>query len=146
MSATFTTHSNLSDVFISQDRNDTLRKGLENYMKVVAGNPLAFLGLTEFGIISGHKIDSCCAPVSDDILRKVLEYYMNVIVWGRDREINGKMDHWSVGFLGSQWMDIDAKQFGVTHIRASFVSKKTHVGEWKSDKPVIIRVQVEKAR
>lgn len=126
--------------------NDQKKKELENFLKVCAtyGEPLLH-NICRISAIDGHSLDECCAPIEKGLLQKAMAMCVSRIISGA--KVNGKDGHFSNGFLGSRWMDLDgwARTNGLTHCRCAFYSKKFSK-EWDDDKPYRIVLTVEKAK
>lgn len=125
------------------------KKELENFLKV-CGTHGEFLlqQICSIGAMDGHSLDpECCAPVERDLIQKAMRMCVSRIVSGC--EVNGKDGHFSNGFMGSRWMDLDgwARKNGLDHCRCAFYSKKFSSPEdWEGEKPYRIVLTVEKAK
>ena len=134
------------DKMMDETANDLKKKELQNFLKVCEGKPSLLRQICDIGAIDGHSLDSeACAPIERFFIYKAMSHCVNRILEGC--EVNGKDGHFSCGFLGSRWMDLDdwARAYGLTHCRCAFYSKKFSE-EWKSDKPYLIQLTVEKAK
>jgi hypothetical protein len=126
--------------------NQERGKELEDFTKCVKGNPSRFMALCNMTVICGSELEAfCCKPVDKDILRRILRDAGEMIIYG-NMKVNGKVNNWSNGNIGSRWFDMDAKKYGVNYIRGAFYSKKHYKSEWKCDTPYAINIIVEKAR
>ena len=132
--------------FTTEEKNDELRNELKNFIKCIKGNPGMFLGICEYGGIDGHSLDpGCCVAIDEKLIYTILRDAISIITG--NRPIDGKEGNWSCGCFGSRWLDIDAKPYGVDYIRCAFYSRKTHKTEkWKSEKPYVINITIEKER
>jgi hypothetical protein len=132
--------------WIKPDHAENLTKELKAYLKCVKGDPRRFLALTDYGAICGSKLDSgCCKPVDAQIIQHVLHDFISLVVEGGFK-VNGKRGDWSVGFMGSRWLDMNAADYNVTYIRVAFYSKKYYNGVWPHEKPYNITITIEKAK
>ena len=132
---------------MDETTNDQKKKELQNFLKV-CGTHGEFLlqQICSIGAMDGHSLDpESCAPVDVALLRRAMSKCVSRIVSGC--EVNGKDGHFSNGFLGSRWMDLDgwAQSVGLTHCRCAFYSKKFSK-DWEGDKPYRIVLTVEKAK
>jgi hypothetical protein len=119
---------------------------LENFLTVCMGRPELLHSICSIGAMDGYSLDpECCAPVSDALLRKAMTKCVERILAGC--YVNGKDGHFSNGFMGSRWLDLNvwAQQNGLTYCRCAFYSKKFSK-DWKGDKPYRIMLTVEKAK
>jgi len=124
---------------------EPLRKELAAFQKCVQGNPERLNALCAVMAVCGSDKDSTfCKPTTEQQRRKAAMKIVSNIINGA--ELNGEDDNWSVGFLGSRWMDTAAAPFGLDYVRAAFYSKKTYRGEWLFEEPYAIQVMCEKAR
>lgn len=132
--------------WVKEDHLEKLTKELKDFCKCVKGKPDMFFALTDFGAISGHQVDpSCCKPVEGELIQEILRDFVMIVV--DDVKVNGKLNNWNTGFLGNRWLDMNARSYGVDHIRFSFKSKKLDgQDKWKSDKPYQIVGMIERAR
>ena len=148
MSATtkmFTVKALTEMPFISDDRHKALVKEVEDFQKCIQGNLGRLLALCDVTAHSGHIVaPDLCAPLGKDILDRVMEDLVGLLLKGMP--VSGKTNCWSVGGLGSRWIDMDASKYGVDYIRCAFYSKKNYPADkkWPADQPYIIQVQVEK--
>jgi hypothetical protein len=127
---------NGNPIWESNDHIAKLRKGLENYQKLVKGNIDAIAGLTEIQMIS--KNGSVPKPQLQLIMMQCLHIIFN------GAKINNTKNNWSVANCGAPWMDVDTSESGVDFIRVAFFSKNYFQGNWKSDKPIILQIFAEK--
>ena len=129
-----------------ENRHAALRKELADYQKCVDGNPARFLALTDFSGIDGYDLDpECCARIPVKTIHRIMESFMLGLI-DEGYPIKGGKDAWSVGSMGSRWLDMNAELFGITYIRAAFYSKKHFKGEWPSQKPYMIRITCEQKK
>jgi hypothetical protein len=140
---------NPADFFSDAAQQKSKERGdeLEQFLKCVKGNPRRFFALCAFGHADGADLDpGCCAPINDGkLVQHVLYDALHIII--SDRPVNGKEGNWSNGFMGSRWLDMDAKKYGLDYIRLAFYSKKNYQGKtWRHEKPYAISVTMEKAR
>jgi len=143
MACSFTASNELP--FKTDNQIAVLRKEIEDYQKCILGNYDRLMALTELSATCGSYLDSeSCASVPKPVLKEVLIKVMRLLLNGM--EVKGGYGNWSCGGFGSRWIDLDAKEFGLDHIRCAFYSKKNYQGVWKHDKPYVIDVVVEKAR
>ena len=130
----------------SEDKIEKQRKELQVFLNCVKHNPEAFEKLCDLGIVSGHELDSeCCAPVEKKVLLKVGLDFVKLLLSG-EQKINGKMGHWSCGFMGSRWCDLKASDYGLDYVRCAFYSKNFYEGEWKHTEPFVIQITCEKTK
>ena len=122
--------------------NKAKRTELENYLKCIYRNHNAFMALTDFGAIDGATVDESCVPIDKGIIQQIMRDFV-MLNLGRPK-INGKVNNWSCGDMGSRWMDMDASKYGLAYIRCALYSKKFAQGEWRTDKPFVIRITCEK--
>lgn len=137
--------SSPDEVFVSDKRLESLRTELTNFAKLLKNNGKALCGLVELRSRCGATIDPiCCRPVSKETMTAIGMRAVMCLLNGLEEE--GHYDSWKVGCFGSRWFDMDPEPFGVDHIRVAFYSKKTYEDEWKSEKPYLLAITVEKAR
>jgi hypothetical protein len=142
----FLSVSTSADMFKSDDHIAKLKKDVLNFQKVIYRNPERLLALADSGVVSGHQIDpECCASIPDDILRRIAHDTAILLLEG-NAKLNGKTNNWSVGGFGSVWMDLDAKKYGLDHIRLAYYSKATSTDGWTWAKPILIRITAEKSK
>ena len=124
---------------------EAMRQEVRDYQRCVTKNPARFLALTDCRAVCGSALDSeCCAPIPRKVLEQVLQHAVYRILDG-DMQIKGGYNNWSVGFMGSRWIDLDASQWGLDYVRCAFYSKKFFQNEWKGDKPYKLHITCEKA-
>jgi hypothetical protein len=135
---------------IKTDKQITgLRKEMEDYAKCMKGNQERIKALTFIGVCAGHWIDpEVCDVVPKETMIKIANDLAYRIYMGTN--VNGTLNNWNVGFMGSRWLDMDGEIYGVDSIRASFYSKK-HYGmrsneKWPYDEPYAIQIMVEKEK
>jgi hypothetical protein len=132
--------------WIKPDFAENLTKELKAFLKCVKGDPRRFLALTECGAICGSKLDSdSCKPVDRQVLNSVMIDFIHLVVGGGFK-VNGKSGDWSVGFMGSRWLDMNAADYDVDYVRVAFYSKKYYNGVWPHEKPYHITITIEKAK
>ena len=147
MASAYTLSEGAPAALFNDELIEQLRTELGNFQKLVTGKRDMLLALCDIGGVDGHQLDSSsCAPISDHTIQAVLQHVVQIIVNGA--KLNGKPKGWSVGFMGSRWMDIPAEPFGLDYIRVAFYSKKHYKGDdgWDCPKPYLMRVTCEKAR
>jgi hypothetical protein len=132
---------------MDETTNDQKKKELENFLKV-CGTHGEFLlhQICGIGAMDGHSLDpECCAPIERSLIQKAMKMCVSRIVNGC--KVNGKDGHFSCGFMGSRWLDLNdwARQNGLTYCRCAFYSKKFSE-DWEYDKPYQIMLTVEKAK
>lgn len=126
-----------------------LRQEMENYAKCMKGHKERIEELTYIGLASGHmRFPDACEFVSRQTLIKIGEDFMYRVYKGT--RVDGTPNNWSVGFMGSRWLDMEGEIYGVDSIRAAFYSKKyytKHTGKkWTFEKPYAITITVEKEK
>ncbi len=132
--------------WIKPEHADNLKKELKDFLKCVQGDASRFLALTDYGAICGSHLDSqCCKPVAGEIIQQILRDFIFMVVRGGFK-INGKPGDWSVGFMGSRWLDMNARTYNVDYVRVAFYSKKHYKGVWSHEKPYHITITIEKKR
>jgi hypothetical protein len=122
------------------------KKELQNFLTVCRGNPYLLHQICSVGAIDGHSLDSeCCDPIDRTLIQKAMRKCVERILEGC--EVKGKDGHFSNGFMGSRWMDLDvwARQNGLTHCRCAFYSKKFSE-DWDEEMPYKIMLTVEKSK
>ena len=137
---------NPADLFGSEAdrRSDELKSDLVNFLKCVQGNAALFLALCEYGAADGHNLDpECCSPIADHTMQRILRDGLRIMI--SNKPVNGKPGNWNCGFLGSRWLDMNAREYGLDYIRCAFYSKKCGGGEWPHSKPYAIMITAEKA-
>jgi hypothetical protein len=131
--------------FETNETLEAMRQEVRDYQRCVKQNSARFGALTDVQAVCGSAFDSeSCAPISRDVLRAVLAHAVTRIIDGEMR-VTGGTNNWSVGFMGSRWIDLNASEFGLDYVRCAFFSKKFFKGEWKGDKPFKIQIICEKA-
>jgi hypothetical protein len=131
--------------FKTDNQIEVLRKEIQDYQKCILGNHDRMVALTHIFGASGHTLDpESCSEVPRDLVKTIMRDLVSRLLAGM--EVKGGYGNWSCGGFGSRWIDLDAKDYGLDHIRCAFYSKKHYQGVWKHDKPYVIDVVVEKAR
>lgn len=126
------------------DSVDARRDELRAWQKCVRGNAARLMALTDISVVCGNTRDpESCVPVSQRTLGLIGATLLHRIT--RGVSLNGKTGNWSCGYMGSRWMDLNAKDYGVDYVRAGFFSRKFG-GTRPGGKPYAIQVMVEKAR
>jgi hypothetical protein len=139
--ATFISSVSGDDVERMFDSREKVRKELINYAKLTKGHYFRLNALTTVSAISGHTVDEGLVPVPKDVLQRVMRDF---ITHALNADVNGELNNWSCGMLGSRWMDMDASLYGCYAIRCAFYSKTYYEGKWKHDKPYLVQIMVEK--
>jgi hypothetical protein len=138
-------NSEINDIFNESKQNER-RDELEAFLKVIVGKPHLLEGICEFGFVDGSNVSDCCAPIPDFQALSHRIFHELVINMLKGMKANGKAKQWKCGFLGSRWLDMDPRKYGLDSIRCAFYSKKYAVSEWKYQKPYVIQIMLEKAK
>ena len=133
----------INEMFEKVEREEKgKRDELINFTKCVAHNPDRFKALCSLRAIDASKIDKCCKPISEALIKDILADAYELLLSG-EMKVNGKVNNWNNGGFGSRWFDMDAETYGVQYIRAAFYSKKYYSKEWKEQKPYAIELMIE---
>jgi hypothetical protein len=133
-------------MFKSDDHISKLKQDVLNFQKVIRNNPQRLIAIADFGIVSGQQIDpESCGHIDPAVLRLIIGEAGHILTSGNPK-INGKTNNWSVGAFGSVWMDLDARKYGIDHIRLAYYSKTTSKDGWSWDKPILLRITAEKSK
>jgi hypothetical protein len=127
------------------DYHKTITDELKQFVKCIHQNHPRLMALCSVAAIDGYSISESCEKLPKGKLSEVLHDFVDLLLHSQFK-FNGKTEDWSIGFMGSRWLDMKAEPYDVDYIRAAFYSKKTYKGEWKSDKPYRIQITVEKGR
>jgi hypothetical protein len=118
--------------------------------EVVKGDLLRLSKMIDISVVCGSKVDSeSCARLPKAKLEEVLRSFVKMILEGIPHaddvpeEQRYETPCWCIGGLGSRWIDLDAKSFGLDFVRAAFYSKAEVEG--KTKKPYLIQIMCEKA-
>jgi len=132
------------DELFNDKANEAKRTELANYIKCVAYNHDRFMALTDLRAMDGSRVDNCCAPIEKETIKQIMRDFVMIAL--DMPKINGKINNWNSGGMGSRWLDMDASEYGLDYIRCAFYSKKFYGSEWRSDKPFAVQIMCEKAK
>ena len=116
---------------------------LKNFSKCIANNYDRFISICEISAIDAGFMEDCCVLVGREVCKQIMRDAVVMLISGT-MEVNGKINNWSNGCFGSRWFDMDAKKYGVTHIRGAFYTKYEDK-DWNCKKPYKIEIMIEKA-
>ena len=133
--STFTTIHNPEQFFKRiEEQHDGKRTELENYLKVIKNNPQRLWAITSLGINKDSAI-------VDEVISTYVKIINHGLILSGIAKINGEKGNWSVGDLGSRWLDWDSPD-GKTTCRVAFYSKK-YSEDWEHDKPYALTFDFE---
>jgi hypothetical protein len=128
----------------ADEKCDPMRDELKSFLKCISKNPARASALTKFIVEDGSiHMPSMLMPVPMDIRNEIACSVVQRLLNGK-MKVDGSEGNWSVGFMGSRWFDHEDDR--LAHCRVSFHSKKFYKGEWKSDKPYVIRMMLEMSK
>jgi len=130
-------------VFITDEQDNALRTELKNFLKCIKNDAGRFLAICDLDAIDGGRIDECCEVIEEQLIYRIMRDAIKIII--ADKPINGKLGNWNSGCFGSRWLDMDAKPYGLDHIRCAFYSKKYN-SNGCNELPYRIVITCEKAK
>ena len=139
------TADEMSKMFDEADEKcDPMRDELKNYLKCIHKHPKVMSELTRFIVEDGSIHEPrLLKKVSYDTTMEVGCGIVQMLLNGK-MKVDGSEGNWSVGFMGSRWFDYEHEQ--LDYCRVAFYSKKFYKGEWKSNKPYLIKATMEMAK
>jgi hypothetical protein len=118
--------------------------------RLIKGNYENLLRLCSIKGIDGAKIDpGCCMPIDADVIRNVMKDFVIMLLEGipfaqdLSEDKQSEIPCWKIGNMGSRWIDIDPRPYGLDYIRVAYYKND---GEFITEKPHIFKVQCEKSR
>lgn len=121
---------------------------------LIKGDLATMRRLISVSSVCGSAMDSeSCARIPKSKLQEVLLDFIDMLMIGiphaddfKPDELDG-MDKlppmWMCGGLGSRWIDLDARKYGLDFVRVAFYSKAEQP---KLDKPYALQIMCEKGR